>query len=348
MRSFDGIKVFAGFDAFVDRIFHLVKSRTAPDHYERMESLVEFAGIAQDAAGRSANVERMLMRTKAGGNAALFALAANRLGAQVTAVATVGLSSVDGSFAENRNQVEWIGVGAPGRTDALEFLDGKLMLNETGDVTTVDLQCIEKFIGPHRFRNLLCNSDLVMLGNWTMNLGMESVWNYLITADLHNFKGLLFLDLADPRKRPASDLARALEQIRALGARFRVMLGLNQSEASQVLSILDLYTPLADNGDILGNAAKQIALRLGCGVVIHDLKHAAAARGDQSVWVDGPYCDQPKVTTGAGDHFNAGFALAIAAGWDLPQSLASGVQTSGFYVREGYGPSLAELIQRIS
>jgi hypothetical protein len=241
--------------------------------------------------------------------------------------------------------VEWIGVGVPGRTDALEFLDGKLMLNETGDVAAVGIQRIEKSIGINRFRDLLGSSDVVMLGNWTMNLGMESIWNYLITTDLHNFIGMLFLDLADPRKRPASDVARALEQIRALGARFRVMLGLNQSEASQVLSTLGFSTPLADNGDILCNAAKQIASWLGCGVVIHDLKHAAASFGDQSVWVDGPYCDQPKVTTGAGDHFNAGFALALAAGCDLPQSLASGVQTSGFYVREGDCPSFAELIQ---
>ena len=42
----------------------------------------------------------------------------------------------------------------------------------------------------------------------------------------------------------------------------------------------------------------------------------------------GPFVQHPKISTGAGDHFNAGFALGRTLGFDLEQSLCCGVATS--------------------
>ena len=44
---------------------------------------------------------------------------------------------------------------------------------------------------------------------------------------------------------------------------------------------------------------------------------------------------QPKISTGAGDHFNAGFCLGRVLGFWLAESLCAGVATSGYYVRTG-------------
>ncbi len=58
-------------------------------------------------------------------------------------------------------------------------------------------------------------------------------------------------------------------------------------------------------------------------------------------WAPGPYTEKPLITTGAGDHFNAGFTSGQLLGLDPEACLAIGVCTSGHYVRTGESPSLA-------
>src|SRR5262249_3298376 len=48
-------------------------------------------------------------------------------------------------------------------------------------------------------------------------------------------------------------------------------------------------------------------------------------------------------TTGAGDHFNSGFCLGKLLGFSTEQCLQTGVTTSGFYVRTGQSPVIADL-----
>ena len=57
----------------------------------------------------------------------------------------------------------------------------------------------------------------------------------------------------------------------------------------------------------------------------------------------GPYTDRPLITTGAGDHFNAGFSQGEMLGLDPEACLALGVSTSGHYVRTALSPSLDDL-----
>ena len=83
------------------------------------------------------------------------------------------------------------------------------------------------------------------------------------------------------------------------------------------------------------------------GVVIHPRKSAAATLrtkdGTETARFVGPFTSKPKLSTGAGDNFNAGFCLAQLAGLNVHQSLCCGNHTSGFYVRNAHSPSLVEL-----
>src|SRR5690606_41497122 len=88
--------------------------------------------------------------------------------------------------------------------------------------------------------------------------------------------------------------------------------------------------------------ARRQELNLAC-VVIHPRPGAAPATADASARFEGPFVRQPKISTGAGDHFNAGFCLGRVLGFSLEESLCTGVATSGYYVRTAQSPTAEQL-----
>jgi sugar/nucleoside kinase (ribokinase family) len=123
-----------------------------------------------------------------------------------------------------------------------------------------------------------------------------------------------------------------------------VILGLNLKEAVEVADVLGL--PGRDDPEAaIETTARAIReeLNLAC-VVIHPRRAAAAAIDGESARFDGPFVHQPKISTGAGDHFNAGFCLARVLGFSLAESLCLGVATSGHYVRTAASPTAQQLV----
>jgi len=342
-NPWNGMPVLAGFDAFVDNIQYVVAERMDAEHYRRLEAMMDFAGFVQKASGKSGNLEVVTQQKKAGGNAPLFSVCSSTLGAAVTTIAPVG-DVVLPVFREAAPQVNWISIGEPGFTNALEFVDGKIMLGNIGGVGGIGWDTLRKKIGDQQYFSLIAQSKLVMFGNWTMLLGMGDI--IAETADNlpANFSGMFFIDLADPRKRSREDLSHALAQLAWLALKARVVLGLNLSEAEQVCDVLKISAQLGDEPTQLENAAKAIVTKLGfAGVVIHATHYAAGFGGDLASSVAGPYCAQPLITTGAGDHFNGGFATALAVGFSWEESLLCGVMCSGYYVRNAKAPTPVEL-----
>jgi sugar/nucleoside kinase (ribokinase family) len=90
--------------------------------------------------------------------------------------------------------------------------------------------------------------------------------------------------------------------------------------------------------------AAEIREKLGIDtVVIHPTSFAAAADATGATHVLGPFTPKPKITTGAGDHFNAGFCIGRVLDTPLDASLQIGVATSGYYVRHARSPRLDDL-----
>ena len=77
-------------------------------------------------------------------------------------------------------------------------------------------------------------------------------------------------------------------------------------------------------------------------VVIHKLRFAVSADSDGAFSAQGPFCDHPLKSTGAGDRFNAGYCLGLLAGGTPDDSLALGCGVSGFFVRNARSPSRTE------
>jgi sugar/nucleoside kinase (ribokinase family) len=107
-----------------------------------------------------------------------------------------------------------------------------------------------------------------------------------------------------------------------------------------------LGIPQPDNRkESIMRMAEDLRAKLGIhNVVIHPVQYAVAASAHEVKLVDGPWEPKPLISTGAGDHFNAGFCLGRLLGFDLEMALLTGVTTSGFYVRTAKSPEVGDLI----
>jgi ketohexokinase len=108
-----------------------------------------------------------------------------------------------------------------------------------------------------------------------------------------------------------------------------------------------LNTP-SRSRDGLFSLAREIQKHLRVStVVVHPVTCALAVSQGAFCAVDGPFVEKPLITTGAGDHFNAGFCLGKLLGFDNAASLLIGVTASGFYVRSGQSPSIDDLVSML-
>jgi sugar/nucleoside kinase (ribokinase family) len=124
-----------------------------------------------------------------------------------------------------------------------------------------------------------------------------------------------------------------------------VTLGLNGNEANVLCRLHELPSSPAEATP--PDAVRQAdALRAILGisrVVIHHIPFAVSATAEGGFTQPGPYCPNPKKSTGAGDRFNAGFTLGLALGFGDADCLALGCAAAGFFVRNARSATLDEL-----
>jgi hypothetical protein len=340
--------VLVGFDGFVDTIVTPVGLRRgAGKDFTPIGTLAELGQRISAAAGKSTNIELYPMIDKLGGNGPIMANAILAGGARVTYVGALGQPAVHPVFAGMAAKARAISLCDAAHTTAIECNDGKLMLGIMSSLDLVTYERICATMGEAAFHAEIASADLVALVNWTMIPNMTAIFGALTERVLPQLPAkperIFFFDLADPEKRSVEDLRGALGAITKFGAFGRVTLGLNLKEAQQVAAALGCGA-VGDDEASLRAAATAIRAKLNLHtVVIHPRESAACATAAGNWWVPGPYTSQPLITTGAGDHFNAGFTSGQLIGLDPEACLAVGVSTSGHYVRTGESPSLATL-----
>jgi sugar/nucleoside kinase (ribokinase family) len=343
-----GLTAFVGLDGFVDEIVHAVDKRENAENYSRITGMTQLAGRIAAAAGKSTNIEVVTQRTKLGGNGPIMANALASLGLKVTYVGTLGFPTMHAVFSDFAHRAEVYTIGPAGHTDALEFEDGKLMLTQTAQLSEVTWANIQSRYSRVEFERHFGRDNLIAFVNWTMIPHMSEIWRSLqeeLCPALTGPRRMIFFDLADPEKRPAKDIAEALDLIRGFAAHFEVCLGLNEKEAYELAEVMDIaaqpHTP-----DGLSALARAMMAKLQITtLVIHPVTYALAVTSDQVDVVEGPYVPRPLITTGAGDHFNAGFCLGKLLGFDNAMCVLTGVATSGFYVRSAKSPTPVELAE---
>jgi hypothetical protein len=336
-----------GFDGFVDRIVHPVATRHGPGAaFTRMATIEEFGRRIMAAAGKSTNIELYPRLEKLGGNGPIMASALLAAGLRLKYIGALGYPAVQPVFQDMARRAEVVSLCEPALTTALEFSDGKVMLGQTGNLDEISYARIVAVMGEGALLDCLSRADLVAMVNWTMIPNLTAVFEELVSRvfpSLPPRERLFFFDLADPEKRSSGDLSLVLRTIARFQSFGRVTLGLNLKEAQQVFAVLG-GSPEPEDEAGLRSLARQIRQKLGVTtVVIHPTKSAVCATKDDTWWVPGPYAEKPLITTGAGDHFNAGFVTGQLLGFAPESCLTLGVATSGFYVRNGCSPSLGDL-----
>jgi hypothetical protein len=337
---------FVGLDGFVDDILHVVDKRESADKYVRLPTIAQYAERLAAAAGRSTNVELVSQLTKLGGNGPIMGNALASFGLKVSYLGTLGYPNLHPVFAEFAKRAEVHSIAEPGYTDALEFEDGKIMLGKHQSLKQMNWENIKSRFGKDKFTGKFGSADLIGFVNWTMLTYMSDIWSAVLKEICPAMKGprrKLFIDLADPEKRTSEDILRALELIEAFQKHFDVILGLNEKESHEIGKNLGLKTsnPTPEG---LQKLCQEIHLRIRVDtLVVHPTAFALASGPDGTALVEGPFTPKPKITTGAGDHFNSGFCLGKLLGFPTDLCLLTGVATSGFYVRTAQSPSLTDL-----
>jgi len=349
-----------GFDGFIDSILHMVDRRTdmTPTGYTRIETIAAFSARCAAAAGRSTNIEQVLVEDRFGGNGPLLAGALASLETPTTYIGAIsdhqriGIHPVFAAFAAKCRKA--VAIGPPSSTLCLEFDDGKLMFNNTSLVQAVTWGAIVKRIGLEPLIAMFDEADLIGVVNWSLLGGVPGIWRGMmkdVWPRIRVKNRRLAIDLSDPAKRTDEDVRSAMGQLLELNGLpgLRVTLGLNLAESERIVSVMGGDVSPARSMATLGETVMARAAEiqrltdLDC-IAVHPREGAGAATaGGEAAWIEGPFTNEPRLSTGAGDHFNAGFVFGQLHSMTLGECLACGVAVSGAYVRDARSPDVARL-----
>jgi len=337
-----------GLDGFVDEIIHLVDKRQDFQNFSRIRTIAEYGARISNAAGLSTNMEMVSVQTKLGGNGPILSNALLEYDVDLTYIGALGKPAIHPVFAEMAAKCKTVySFADPGHTDACEFEDGKIMMGKLTPLNDLTWDAFKgKLGGAEGIAKIIAECHLFGMENWTMIPYMSDIWEGTITEVFpllpqKSMKPLAFFDLADPEKRTKEDIRRAMGLISQFEGNFRTILGLNEKEVYEIAAVLGV----TDNAGDLEKTVMATYEKLGiyC-LVVHPVKSACCAIDGKYYFTNGPFCQKPKLTTGAGDNFNAGFCLGQALGLSPMDSITLGVCTSGFYVRNAKSPTFEQVI----
>ncbi len=341
-------KALVGVDGFVDKIMTPVEQRSGQgDNFKPFDGMAAFGQRIVDAAGKSCNIELYPRMEKLGGNGPLMADALHAAGLSTRYIGALGDPVIHPVFENFARRTRAVSIAEPGVTHALEFDDGKIMLGSMSSLDNVTYEQIIARMGEGPFIDALSRADLVALVNWTMIPNMTALFGALLERVLPHLppheagRVFLFFKGEKPKRCHSARLAvhNGKYRFRSFG---HVTLGLNLAEAQQVSEVLGLPTVTNDEEN-LRRAARAIRQKLSLStVVVHPRDCAACANKDGEWFTFGPVTEKSHITTGAGDHFNAGFSVGQVLGLSPEACLTLAVCCSGQYVRSGRSPSLTE------
>ena len=346
------LKSCIGFDGYIDEILRVVKSRENPSDYLLFQTILEFSEFIKASAGRSSDIEIILQEIKLGGNAPIMANAIAELGVETSCIGALGMDEIHSVFKDLSQRCNPISVGEPGYTHAFEFNDGKLMFGQLTTLHNIDWEKIKNQIGLEGITKLFEESSLIGIVNWSSISHMDTILEGILKEVLPSINPTslkmkhVFFDIADPSRRNREDLLNFLKTLGKFSNFLTVSLGLNEKEARIIYHWLDPKRNSTED-DIMMISHHLFETIDIATLVVHLTDAAIGMNHHEKSKVTGFYVENPKISTGGGDNFNAGFCLGQIRGLSLEQSLIVGNATAAYYIRNGSSPDLEKLIEFI-
>jgi hypothetical protein len=331
----DDLSGICGFDGFIDTFIRL----------EQPASMAEFGPKVADAAGIAASYPASHLGDKFGGNGPLYASGLNDIYAgqvDVTYIGAMGRESILPIYQEalEGKTKRLYSLADPAHSDCLEFTDGKVMLGDLAACADITLERLLEVVGEDAVDAELKAADFIAAVNWGKLPHVGEIWSYLAKRSRHldlPAKAVhCFMDLAEFEGRPKEDIEGLLGRLPEITAQFQTMLGFNLKEAWQMGAFFGEDFTGCKDPESVADLAKALRQRIDVDrIIIHPNSGAACASEENAVFVPGPHCNEPLISTGAGDNFGAGCLVAALQGLDDTGIVLAGNLASGHYVRSG-------------
>jgi sugar/nucleoside kinase (ribokinase family) len=337
-----------GFDACIDNIVKVVKHHKDDSCSVYFSSSKEFGEFLIDLENRSSGVEYHTKLSKSGGNMVIMANALGNLGISIDCIGTFGLPEILPVFRTMSDNCSLYTVGDTITATALEFKDSKVIMFDPGPYNELSWQAIKDILGIERIIRLFSAKQLVSFLNWSEIENTSQIWEGILDEILPYVvktgpKPYFLTDFSDCSRRSKKEIQLAISLLSKFRDYFKVVLSLNRNEAKLIALALDISTDYSDEEfikSVFGAVNSDI-------VIIHRTEDALAYDGTIFEKCSTFFCNEPKILTGAGDNFNAGFCFSILHNFDIFQSLIIANAVSGYYVRTATSPDVNKLIDFI-
>lgn len=337
------LSVMVGFDGYVDNLYGVVqkKSGTQKHHFPDISSFSKHIG---QLAGKSGQVELVLKATKIGGNATIMSQALGSLGFQVHCLGTLGHPQLHPVFQSLHPNVFPHTMAMPGLSDAFEFNDGKLIFSDCGSFDTLDWERVKDNVGLEKIKEIYLQCQMLAAVDWVNLPYATDIWQGLLNEIVRPSGQLskkFFFDLADPSRKSNAEIRDALEVISDFSGYGEVALGLNENETNLVFAAL--YEDEHADFSLEEKASKIFQAITVDSLIIHPVDRSFVISKVGLVSQKGRIVKDPKILTGGGDNFNAGYVLGWLRNLEMGERLLLGMACSGAYIQNGKSPDLAEL-----
>jgi hypothetical protein len=350
-------RVLAGFDGFIDTIAKpvLISGAEKTVYFKTIE---EFGKYLADHGHKSASIELDVIERRKGGNMPNFAGGMAALGVSLSCIGMLAGeaprasgSSIDPIFLDIPGTK--VSFTAAGTATALEFEDGKIFLAPRCTLAEAPWGLIENAVDKSSGSSLedLLNADLIACLNWSELPFSGELWQGLFKKCASLFPAdktkIFFFDLSDFSRRNDGEIEAVLlliEQFSSLGTS---ILSLNHNEASMLDErILQKKHPAPQARDLRETAVLLSQVYGIDEIVIHSHRESFAHAGNALYTTETVYVPAPKISTGAGDHFNAAYAFASLMGLPPQEKLRFATLCAYVYVSTGKTPTLKTLLEQ--
>jgi len=328
----------AGFDMVVDNVVRIVKQKDQHGNKQYFQTIEEFGQYILSKKNMSCSLETEIQESKIGGNMAIFSNALGNLGIRVHCIGSMGFPEIYRPFHNMSDYCTLHSVCDTVECSALEFDDGKVMMSSMEPLEELSWETMAKRMKEQEIVNHFKNSQLIALLNWSeltrASALFASVFEKCIEGKAQDKNKLVLIDLSDVSRKPEEEVLHILKLTECFSKYRTTIFSMNENECRLIYHAL-----FEHDEEIIEEMSRRISETLRIDYLIIHLRDRSYGYHDGKMALEqGYYTAKPKLSTGGGDNFNAGFVLGILESLSLDDCLYLGNSVAGYYVRTGKSP----------